>query len=467
MIRFILNNKIIETHKPDGMILLDFIREEEGLTGTKEACREGECGACTVLIGRLNNEKMEYKTIASCITPIGSLKNCHIVTVEGLDTGDFTLVQKLIIDNSASQCGYCTPGIVLSMTGFCFMSEEISYDAIIDALDGNICRCTGYASIRNAGRSLIDNLKANDYEKTAKKDRLQKLIEMNIIPSYFAEIPEKLKKIGNRSNINISDETLIVVGATDLFVQKPEALENQKLYFMSERKDLEYIKEENGNILVGGAVAIEDFRKSQVIKKHYPELEDYLLLHSSTILRNTATLSGNIVNASPIGDITIILLALSARLVIENRHGNIRKIELSKFYISYKKYDLEPCEIIREIEIPICSKNEQFNFEKVSNRKILDIASVNSAALIKLSDKKNIEKLRISAGGVAPIPLLLSGLEKFIGKELSAKLIQEIAEYCMQSVTPIDDIRGSAKYKKILLKQLIIAHFNKINTVQK
>ncbi|MBP7653571.1 FAD binding domain-containing protein [Candidatus Dependentiae bacterium] len=459
MLKFIINENIVETEMHPGTVLLDFIREHLKLTGTKEACREGECGACTVLVGKIGNDGiLSYKSCASCILPIGDVKNCHIVTVEGLNMGKPTAIQKAIIDASASQCGYCTPGIVLSLTGFCFTSDKFEYNDSIDALDGNICRCTGYVSIRNAAKFLSDFLKEKN---TNRNKRLETLIDLSVVPEYFKKIPEMLKKMNSSaSSERIIDKT-IVAGGTDLFVQRPEELAESKLYFMSDRCDLNYIKIDDSNILVGGAVTIEDFRKSEITEKYFPSMKNDLLLHSSTILRNKATLAGNIVNASPIGDMTIILLALNAVLVLECENMSVREVELSNFYKGYKQIDLKKSEIIREIKIPVHKKQIYFNFEKVSNRKILDIASVNSAMFLTTGKKGVIEELKISAGGVAPVPYLVKELDKYYGKSINENIISKIVETVEKQVVPIDDIRGSAKYKSLLLKQLIKSHFKK------
>jgi len=148
---FLLNDRPIHCLEPAGTVLLDFIRERAGLSGTKEACREGECGACTVLVGTLGSDgSVAYRACASCLVPLGDVHGCHVVSVEGLNGPDLTLVQRLIVEHSASQCGYCTPGIVLSLTGFCLTSPDFSYAGAIDALDGNLCRCTGYRQIIDA-----------------------------------------------------------------------------------------------------------------------------------------------------------------------------------------------------------------------------------------------------------------------------------------------------------------------------
>ncbi len=458
MIKLIINENTVETNIHPGTALIDFIRENLKLSGTKEACREGECGACSVLVGALNdNDRIIYKSCASCILPIGEVKNCHIVTVEGVNMENLNTVQQIIMDNSASQCGFCTPGIVLSLIGFCLSSADFSYDDAIDALDGNICRCTGYASIKNAVKALADYLKQKNTDKTI---RIETLVEAEILPDYFLKIPEMLKKISSSINTGpLNSNAIIVAGGTDLFVQKPELLQESELFFISDRKDLNYIKADSANIFIGGGVNLEDFKNSDIINKFFPAMKNYILLHSSTILRNNATLAGNIVNASPIGDITIMLLALSAILVIECGGGSQREVALNSFYKGYKKFDLDKCEIIREIKIPIPINLFYFNFEKVSNRKTLDIAAVNTALFYNIEKNGNINNLKISAGGVAAIPLLLKNLDAYNGSKITPDIIDKISETAAEQTAPIDDIRGSAKYKKLLLKQLITAHF--------
>ncbi|HOW27578.1 MAG TPA: FAD binding domain-containing protein [Elusimicrobiota bacterium] len=457
MLNFIINQQPVQTDEPRGMVLLDFIRDVKCLSGTKEACREGECGACTVLIGTPRPDgSVSYKACASCLLPIGDVDGCHVVTVEGLSADDtLTLVQQSIVDHSASQCGFCTPGIVLSLTAFCLTSPDYSYEDALNALDGNICRCTGYVSIRNAARALCDRLAKTE---RAPEKRVAALISAGVIPAYFNAIPQSLKRLPGPSSPPCGDAVL-VAGGTDLFVQKPEALRESELCFLSQRRDLDYIREEKDGLHVGGAVTIEDFRLSAEVSRHFPSLKNDLLLHSSTVLRNKATITGNIVNASPIGDMSIILLALEARLAITAKDGSRRETPLSTFYKGYKQYDLACGEIIHEIFIPFLPRGARFNFEKVSNRVYLDIAAVNTALRLTVSPDGKITDLRLSAGGVAPFPLLIGGLDRFCGTAANAATGAEIAKTVTASVKPIDDIRGTAAYKKLLLNQLVIAHF--------
>ncbi len=454
MTSFILNEQLIRTGERPGLTVLEFVRDVSCLSGTKEACREGECGACTVLVGaRRPDGGVAYKACASCLLPIGDIDGCHVVTVEGLSGPELTLVQQLIVEHSASQCGFCTPGIVLSLTGFALGAAKISYEGAVDALDGNICRCTGYVAIRNAARALCENLAKIG---AAPAKRLEELISAGVVPNYFKEIPARLAELKGEPEASGKDAVL-VAGGTDLFVQKPEQLLESDLCFLSRRRDLDYVREDGQALRIGGAVTIEDFRRAEPVRRLFPGLAEDLGMHSSTILRNKATLTGNVVNASPIGDATIILLALDARLVIDSGVKK-REVPLSKFYLGYKKVDLSCGEVVTEIVIPLLPPGARYHFEKVSNRATLDIAAVNSALRLTASSDGVITDLRLSAGGVGPVPLLL-GLGSFTGRKPDAAMVEALAKAAEREAKPIDDIRGSAVYKKLLLGQLVRGHF--------
>ena len=456
MLSFILNQQVVQTDERPGMVLLEFIRDVNCLSGTKEACREGECGACTVLVGTPRSDgSIAYRACASCLLPIGDVDGCHIVTVEGLSAGPLTLVQELIVEHSASQCGFCTPGVVLSLTGFCLTSRTLCYDDAIDALDGNICRCTGYVAIRNAARALCERLSQTD---TAPPARIGVLVSERVLPAYFQNIPQQLSCLRTEPAAE-SPGAVLVAGSTDLFVQRPEELLESPLSFLSHRQDLNHILPDQGCLRIGAAVTIEDFRLSEDVLRFFPSMRQDLLLHSSTILRNKATLTGNIVNASPVGDVTIMLLALDARLVISAPQGGTREVALANFFQGYKKIDLAQGELITEIIIPLLPEGARFNFEKVSNRVTLDIAAVNTALRLTTALDGSISDLRISAGGVAPIPMLIAGLEAFRGRRPDATTVAAIAQTVATAAAPISDIRGSATYKRLLLGQLVHTHF--------
>ena len=458
-IRFIVNNSVVEasvkTSLSGGVVLLDFLRKDQGLTGTKEVCKEGDCGACTVLLGEKLAEKIIYKSIASCLTPIGDVRGKHIVTIEGINKENgLTPVQDEFLKEGASQCGFCTPGFIIALTNFFINSSNLSYQDAIDAMDGNICRCTGYMSIKRAAKNLTDKY-GKMLDKT--KDRIKQLTEWEILPDYFNSVSDKLNEIST-SEITYKKGRTLVAGGTDLFVQRADSLLEEELEFTGKDKSLFFINEKDGKIIIGGNTTVTDLRDSSIIKKYFPGFKETTNLISSTIIRNRASVSGNFVNASPIGDISIIMLALNAELTITTGKNN-RKIFLKNFYSGYKTFDLKKEEYIREISFDAPDKNTKFNFEKVSKRKYLDIASANSAILIKTIGEK-IEDIKVSGGGVWPFPLFLSKTSEFLkGKELTANTIKKAAKVLISEIAPIDDVRGKAEYKSLLLRQLFYAHF--------
>lgn len=459
LIKFIVNNSLVETHISPGTVLLDFLRRDNGLAGTKEACKEGDCGACAVLLGENISGKMNYKTIASCLTPIGDIHGKHIVTIEGINRGNgLNSIQEEFVLEGASQCGFCTPGFIISLTYFFINSTHLSYQDAIDAMDGNICRCTGYMSIKRAAKNLIDK-----YSKKVNinRDRITQLTEWKILPGYFNTIGNKLKEISTSDTHHQKGKT-IISGGTDLFVQSADILLEKELEFFEINRDHSYIRLQDGKIIIGGSTTVTELRDNQIIRRYFPGFREFSNLIASTIIRNRATVTGNIVNASPIGDLSIIMLVLDAELTIITNTPGSRKIFLKDFYTGYKTFDLKNDEYISEISFCIRDENTKFNFEKVSKRKHLDIASVNSAILIKTIGKK-IENIKISGGGVWPYPLYLEKTSNFLkGKELTPINIREAAEVLISEIAPIDDVRGTAQYKSLLLRQLFYAHFIKL-----
>jgi xanthine dehydrogenase small subunit len=456
MIEFILNNKVIKTSENAGMTLLDFIREKRDLKGTKIGCREGDCGACTVLVGTLiENKSIEYQSITCCISPLGNAHGKHIVTIEGTNLENKqTAAQKTMSDNSATQCGFCTPGFVVSLTGYALSNKINNYSNSLDAIGGNICRCTGYKSIERAAKSLTNNLENKDQSKP-----ILWLIENDFIPSYFAEIPERLAKL----NIKYTNKenTDYVAGGTDLYVHQADALSEKEIHLVAHNNEMRGVSFYKDSCAMGGLTTVSDMMDNNALSAYFPDLKKYLKLISSEPIRNMATLAGNFVNASPIGDMTIFFLGLDSKITIKNKAGKLRTIELKKFYQSYKVYDLKEEEIITNITFKLPKPKTKFNFEKVSKRTHLDIASVNTAISLKM-EGNYIDEAHLSIGGVAPIPKYLHETSTFlIGKELTSKLILKAAEILQNEISPISDVRGSSDYKRLLARQLFFAHFIK------
>ncbi len=459
MITFILNQQLVQTDEPAGMVLLDFIRYKMHLMGTKAGCREGDCGACTVLEGYLENNEVRYKSIVSCLTPLGNVQGKHIVTIEGLQKDKMSPVQQAMIDNAATQCGFCTPGFVMSLTAHSLSPEISTPEKVISSISGNICRCTGYKSIEHAAGDIAAMLTEKD-----QKDPLSWLIKEAFLPEYFRHIANRLKQIKEINPERLSGKP--VGGGTDLFVQQADALVGAELYFLKEDRvqadtcaiDIEI---ENGVCRIDGTATATDIMNHLILQHYFPGLKDYFKLISSEPVRNMGTIAGNIVNASPIADLVIFFLAVDATVHLKTMTGRIRNVSLRKFYTGYKQLVLQPDEKITHISFVLPNKGV-FNFEKVSKRQHLDIASVNSAMLLVLEGDV-IQNVHLSAGGVFAMPFYAEKTVDFLtGKRLTPKLIIEAAAVLTSEIAPISDIRGSKAYKSLLLRQLFFAHFVKM-----
>lgn len=453
MITFILNDTLIHTDNPAGMTLLDFIRYQQNLKGTKVGCREGDCGACTVLEGRIVNNAVKYNTIVSCLTPLGNVRGKHIVTIEGLNLEKLSPVQHALVEHNGTQCGFCTPGFTVSLTAFLLSDYDSNIENAIAAVDGNICRRTGYKSIERAANELID-LK----EKIDKTEPVKWLVSKKYLPEYFNSIGKRLKDIQNVTKPN-KNAKIIVGGGTDMYVQKPDELMEQDLVFIPRNSESGKIIVTDKRCSISGEATTSDIMESKELQKHFLQLRKHFKLISSTPIRNIGTLAGNIVNASPIGDLSIFFLALDADLILSNKDKKERKLKLKDFFLSYKKLDIMDDDLIEAIEFLLPVKSDHFNFEKVSKRQYLDIASVNSAIKLAIENGIIIEA-HLSAGGISPVPLYLKKTSAFlVDKEINAETIINANAIAQEEISPISDIRGSADYKRLLLRQLIFAHF--------
>jgi len=456
MTEFVLNNSLIKTHVNPGTPLVNFIRSNNHLTGTKIGCREGDCGACIVLAGTLNNQnKINYKTITSCISPLGNAQGKHIVTVEGVNIDNkLNSVQQYLKETNATQCGFCTPGFVMSLIGLCLNDKLVTKTDAINAISGNICRCTGYKSIEKAAYKIYDKL-----IKIPHENQINWLVKNNYLPSYFLTIPNKLKQISKPTE---PSDGIIVAGGTDLYVNKADKLAESKVNLINHSNIKTGITFYKDRCIIGSDVTVSDLYYSPAIFTYFPEILNYLKLISSEPIRNMASILGNFVNASPIGDLTIFFLALNTSINIKSKTNTIRTILLKDFYKEYKIIDLKPNEHIVSLSFNVPKLIHKFNFEKVSKRTHLDIASVNSAVYLNIIDNK-IDFIYLSFGGVAPTPLFLTETCKFLtGKILEKEIVKEAAQIVQQEIKPISDVRGDETYKRLLARQLFYAHFLKL-----
>jgi len=457
-IAFILNDAEVRSDLPAGTVLLDFIRREKRLTGTREGCREGDCGACTVLLGRRENSRIRYQAVVSCLLPLAEACGCHVVTIEGLNGRDLTPVQQAIVSEGASQCGFCTPGIVVSLTCFLLNSRELQSDEAITAIEGNICRCTGYASLKRAVERLLRDVRPR---LLAAPDRLEALVTLDVLPDYFAAVPQRLEALvpaARKASPARKAGDVVVAGGTDLYVQRGEELPERELLLLSRQQGFSGVWPAEDRIFIGAATPVADMMDSQLLQGALPMLAGYLRLVSSVQIRSRATVGGNVVNASPIGDLSVIFLALDARIGLRGGKGS-REMALRDFFLGYKKLALRKNEIVAWISIPLTKNGLFFNFEKVARRRYQDIASVNSAIGLEMEGER-IAAAHVAAGGVAPVPLYLRAASAFLaGKKVSALLVRELTSVVDKEIAPISDVRGAAAYKRSLLRRLLFAHF--------
>jgi len=453
MIEFILNDRLIITDNPPGMTLLDFIRGDMELKGTKVGCREGDCGACMVMEGELEGNMVIYKTIVSCLTPLGNVQGKHIVSIEGINGAKLSPVQQAIVDHSGTQCGFCTPGFVISLIAHSLSEGSSDYEKTLASIDGNICRCTGYKSIERAAKSIWElNLSKNE------ADAVAWMVRNNYLPSWFVSIPERLAAI-IKPEYPASENNLIIGGGTDLLVQKADEVMDSGLNLFLERQDLKGISVKHGYCTIGAEVTASGIMQSDLLKSFFPHLEKHFKLIASSPIRNKGTLAGNIANASPIADLTIFFLVLDTVVLLEDPAGDRKEIPLKEFFTGYKKLKKDSADYIREIRFNLPGDSEHFNFEKVSKRERLDIATVNSAILLKVKEDR-IEKIHLSAGGVAPIPLFLKETCSYLtGTIPDRETLLKANEIMQEEISPISDIRGSSQYKRLLLRQLLFSHF--------
>ena len=448
LIKFILNGETLAMDILPGLPLVDFLREHKRLPGTKIGCREGDCGACAVLEGCLSGQSIRYRTILSCLTPLQNVHGKHIVTIEGLRGNNLSPPQQAIIEHGGTQCGFCTPGFIVSLTS-CLLNPDLDP---MQAIGGNVCRCTGYKSIEKAAGEIKTFQEKNDAGA-----QLGELVGKGWLPDYFLTIHERLKAIPAPERQEHS-ASLLVGGGTDLMVQRADSLLNEAL-IRADGIVPEGVHLHNDKLEIGGATRITDFFTDDLIRTHCPQARDLFHLFASEPIRNMGTLAGNIVNASPIGDLSVFFLALDARLKLADASGNRRIVKLRDFFLEYKKTLLGPQEYVEHLVIDRDLAREYIHFEKVSKRQFLDIASVNSGIRIKLSGDR-IEKIHLAFGGVAPYPFYPKETMEFLkDKILLPELLEDAAQILQQEIAPISDIRGSENYKRLLVRQLFYQHF--------
>ena len=440
----LVNGKNVEVNNVQHDItLLNWLRDYIKLTGTKEGCAEGDCGACSVIIEE--NGSGNLRPINSCLVRLGQVIGASVTTIEGLgsDKNPHSL-QIAFAKEHASQCGYCTPGFVISGVSLLNSNKKITDDTINEAISGNLCRCTGYSPIIKAIKSL-----ANERVTLKRFDRIhkQKKIHFGNV-TYFR--PANLKELKNY--LNKINNFQFLAGGTDLNLQRPIInTKESNLICLGDIKELNSIKHLKDKIVLGGAVTIENFMES--IRSNIPEIIEILQRFGSPQIRNQGTIGGNLCTSSPIGDIAPILLILNTNLNLLGRNGT-RKVNIKNFFRGYRKNILKKDEIISSIEIPYANKQNKIFSWKLSKRYDQDISTVSLAINIQIQNNV-IKELHIAAGGVAATPILLDKLCKLMLEKKLDDAIEFAIDNIENYIQPISDLRGSSHYRFEAFKGLL------------
>ncbi len=443
--------------------LSDFLRRRMGLIGTKIVCSEGDCGACSVLIGRPTEQGLRYQAVDSCIQFLFQLDCTHVVTIEGLNkAGGLTAIQQTMIDCHGSQCGFCTPGFVMTMTGMSENGCAAQAESLKYGLTGNLCRCTGYTAIIEAGLAaggkeqqrlseafpptpLLADFAAHENDELLLTDSASKSVAC----------PDSLPAA--LSYLKDHPQATIVSGATDIGVRVNKGLQlPEKLLDLNRLTELTNIELVDGRLVIGARAswtAVEAAYQDLV-----PAFHRVLNLFGSPQIRNVGTIGGNLINASPIADSLPFLHVMDAELELSSQTGK-RTVNINSFYQGYKKFDLRPGELLTKISVPLPEQSDLLGLYKVSRRRDLDISSFTAAVKLRL-DGNTIAQAAVAFGAVGPIVLRNRQTESFlIGREFNEATMREAGDRAVAEVTPISDVRGSADYRWQLTRNVLVKFF--------
>ena len=437
-----INNKKVEvTNVYHDITLLDWLRNYHKITGTKEGCAEGDCGACSVIINKKNKE--DSKPINSCLVRLGQVIGSNITTIEGLGCDKNPHPLQMAFSNEyASQCGYCTPGFIISGVSLINSGKVVNNDTINDAISGNLCRCTGYSPIIKAIKSVSDRktkLKKVEIINKEKKVRFGNITYLK---------PNNLKELKDYLEVKSFQ---FIAGGTDLNLQRPIINEKENnIICLSSIEELNFIKKFKEKMVLGGAVTIENFLDS--VRSKMPELIEILQRFGSPQIRNQGTIGGNLCTSSPIGDLAPLLMVLNSDINVFGKNG-IKKTNIKNFFKGYRKNILKKDEIILSIEIPYPNKKNKIFSWKLSKRYDQDISTISLA--INIQTQKNIIKeIQMAAGGVAATPKSLDKLCKSMLEKKLDDAIDFATENLDKFIQPISDLRGSSHYRLEAMKGL-------------
>ncbi len=466
-IRFLRRGAVVEVSVgstsglPARTTLLDWLRLSARATGTKEGCAEGDCGACTVALGRLRDGRVVYEPVNACILLLGQIDGAELVTVEDLaEGGGLHPVQAAMVDNHGSQCGFCTPGIVMSLfTLYCHGARPVTREAACDALAGNLCRCTGYRPILDAALEACAEAPQDGFAERAAVTAaaLASLADgrdlfVGTEAAFFAA-PATEDSLADLCLAH-PDATL-VAGATDVGLWITKAMTPlDKIIWLGRVAGLDAVVTGPAELELGATAT--HAAAMPALAALDPDLGELMRRFGSAQVRASGTVGGNIANGSPIGDLAPALIALGATLELR-RGDRVREIPLEEFFIAYRRQDREPGEYVRRIRVPVPGSNDHVRVFKVSKRRDEDISSVLLACRITIQDEV-VVAARIAFGGMAGIPKRAPHVEAaLIGAPAGEGLSwRRAADELPRDLTPLDDHRASATYRAQVARNLIV-----------
>ncbi len=481
-IRFVLDGEVVTVDSTDPTrTVLNYLREDLGRTGTKEGCAEGDCGACTVVVAELHGDGVRFRAINSCIQFVPTLDGKELITVESLrksNAGTLHPVQQALVDCHGSQCGFCTPGFVMSLFALYKSAGKPTRDEINDALAGNLCRCTGYRPIVEAaekmyeydsGNSAKENwmncsfssygdrqLSTSEHEMIERLRSIQRrdtLVLARGMRTYFA--PSRLADLAALRDAH--PDARLLAGGTDvgLWVTKQHR-DLDTVIYVGGVAELKRIDVTDGHVELGAAVSLTDAFAELVV--HFPVLNELFLRFASPPIRNAGTLGGNIANGSPIGDSMPVLMAIGTTLLL--RKGNrTREMPLDEFYVAYQKTALEPGEFLERVRIPRRAATAQVRSYKISKRFDQDISAVCGGYCIELEDGV-VRGVSIAYGGVAATPKRAVRCERALaGRPWTEDIVKAAMAELDKDYTPLSDMRASAAYRRLVARNLLYKFF--------
>ena len=441
-LNFVLNGQMrSETDISPSMTVLDYLRLRARLTGTKEGCAEGDCGACTIVIAPLGDGEPRYRAVNACLMIVPQLDGHAVLTIEGLAARDGALhsVQQSLVESDATQCGFCTPGFAMAMFALAHGGEERSDDTIHEALAGNLCRCTGYRPIVEACRVM----RADPPGCASAPSQSPAPIAEYRGGSQLYLAPRTLDEMAEAKALHPT--AVILAGGTDLGLR----VSKDRISFptvISTRgvAALREIRDDNETLTIGGGVTYTEAVPH--LDKHFPSFAALVRRIGSRQIRNLGTFAGNLANASPIGDTIPCLMALGADIVLRSQKG-VRRVAAEDFILGYRKTALAADEFIETIAIPLLPNDTSFTAYKLSKRFDQDISTVVAAFRLR-ADNGSVSELRAAFGGMAAQAAQAKSVEAaVIGKPWTADTLKEIGVALAKDFQPMTDHRGTSAYR--------------------